>query len=827
MATRNRTLRGVNQAGTLIVFVVSALLAPRAFAATDQALGQALGANVGRVIQAFEFLGHPLPPETSAALSAAARARDAAEIQQQLERYVLLTVEINPELRVKVTRGRIGAALTQNGFTPVLIKIMNDGHGTHRLRISSPQAGPVYAGPALSTLHRQQQPELKVNENVNAHPNRFLAVDMFVGPPMTEFLSGLEIEYAIALISSTEAGPREALLAFDVGEGTQDIGFRGEAPVLLHVAPAIPVKLSIRDHDGVPTVARLTVKDAAGRVYPSQAKRLAPDLFFQPQIYRADGAVLHLPPGDFELIYGRGPEYRIRKRKITVTAQGGPAVELRLERWVDPARHGFYSGDYHIHAAGCAHYTSPAEGIGPADVYLQVKGEGLNVGSVLTWGYGFAHQRRFFSSTADKLSEPLTVLKYDLEVSGFGSAAMGHIVMLNLRDLAYPGTEDIKGWPSWTIPVMRWAREQGGIAGYPHADMQIDAPAYARRYVKRYDRNADGLLDRSEAETGLLPQRFEELDGDRDGRLNVAELAVAADRIGNELPNLVLPSMQGSGAMEVFVSTAEGVCDFTSAMDTGRVGEWNTWYHLINAGFPLKLGGETDFPCMSGLQVGQGRTYVKLGDGPVAAVNYAEWCRGVAAGRSYVSDGYAHALEFTVGGMQPGQGKLELAKSGRVQIQARVTFVPEVPQAVAHGTLAASGGRRFLGDTRVIHGPRTSAMTTGGQRLIEIVRNGQVVASRAVPADGAVHELSFDVPVDRSSWIALRHFPQLHTNPVDVIVAGKPIRASRESAQWCAEAVELLWENRHDKISVAERPAARAAYDRALATFRRRATEVE
>ena len=29
------------------------------------------------------------------------------------------------------------------------------------------------------------------------------------------------------------------------------------------------------------------------------------------------------------------------------------------------------------------------------------------------------------------------------------------------------------------------------------------------------------------------------------------------------------------------------------------------WYHILNCGFPLKVSGETDFPCMSGERVGQ------------------------------------------------------------------------------------------------------------------------------------------------------------------------------------------------------------------------------
>ena len=104
--------------------------------------------------------------------------------------------------------------------------------------------------------------------------------------------------------------------------------------------------------------------------------------------------------------------------------------------------------------------------------------------------------------------------------------------------------------------------------------------------------------------------------------------------------NYAIPEMNGVGAMESCVSTVAGVCDFISAMDTARIQEWNTWYHLLNCGFPLKVSGETDFPCMSSRRVGLGRVYVHLGED--AKLDFAKWCDGLAAGRSYVSDGYAH-----------------------------------------------------------------------------------------------------------------------------------------------------------------------------------------
>ncbi|HAW29673.1 MAG TPA: hypothetical protein DCY03_16380, partial [Planctomycetaceae bacterium] len=162
-----------------------------------------------------------------------------------------------------------------------------------------------------------------------------------------------------------------------------------------------------------------------------------------------------------------------------------------------------------------------------------------------------------------------------------------------------------------------------------------------------------------------------------------------------------------------------------------------------------------------------------------------QWCQGIRQGRSYVSDGYAHALEFLVNDVAPGFEDIQLEQPGKVKITAKVAFAPETPRAVAYGLLDPPEGRRAAGDTRVLHAPRNSEYVTAGKRLVEIVVNGNVVGQQTVPADGKIHSLQFDVPVEKSSWIALRQFPQLHTNPVNVIVADQPIRASRESALWC------------------------------------------
>ena len=125
------------------------------------------------------------------------------------------------------------------------------------------------------------------------------------------------------------------------------------------------------------------------------------------------------------------------------------------------------------------------------------------------------------------------------------------------------------------------------------------------------------------------------------------------------------------------------------------------------------------------------------------------------------------------------------------------------------------------------HGSPPNAWVAGGERLVEVIVNGQAVASQAVPADGHDRVLSFRVPIERSSWVALRHFPQLHTNPVDVIVADQPIRASATSARWCQETIRQLWRQRENNITPAERNQASEAFEQALKIYDQRAEEAK
>jgi hypothetical protein len=103
---------------------------------------------------------------------------------------------------------------------------------------------------------------------------------------------------------------------------------------------------------------------------------------------------------------------------------------------------------------------------------------------------------------------------------------------------------------------------------------------------------------------------------------------------------------------------------------------------------------------------------------------------------------------------------------------------------------------------------------------VEVVVNGKPAARQRIAADGSIQDVRFEIPIERSSWVALRITGSAHTNPIVVTVAGRPVRASRRSAEWCLAAVDQCWSQKAPRIRARERDAARAAYDVARTRYR-------
>ena len=708
---------------------------------------QAIILNAKRVGEALQVLGIPLSPDANAKLQ-----NDGVEgVVAALDPLCLAEVTINPESRVKAVPGSAKPILVEAGWSVFLVKVLNEAGVTAQLRVGSAQAASM-AGATQKQL-----------------ADRWMDLAIFRGRPLAPTLSGASIDYRIIQIYSRDAGRRAAVLTFNVGQGTQDLGFRSDLLLNFICQKSHALTLNVLDEEGNPTTAAFEIRDSQGRVYPAQTKRKAPDFHFHPQVYRKSGETVTLPAGDYRIRSTRGPEYLVKEVALTMPDKAHD-LTVDLKRWIDPAARGWWSGDHHIHAAGCAHYSKPTEGVHAPDMMRHILGEDLKVGANLTWGPCFDYQKQFFTGKDDKVSQHPYLLRYDIEVSGFGSHQSGHLCLLQLKDQMYPGGDSKNHWPTLCLNTLKWAKKQGAVVGPAHSGW--------------------GLACKS-----------------------------------TELPNFEIPPYDGIGANEYIIDVThlvegpEGTpvpaVDFISTVDTPMVWELNIWYHTLNVGYRTRISGETDFPCIYGERVGLGRSYVKV-DGKLT---YNKWCEGIRAGRNYVGDGRSHLMDFSINGLDVGTkgSEVKLEKAGTVT--AKVDFggwLDEKVNPIVQGKSQSEKPYWHIERARV-NGSRDVE--------VELLVNSYPVAKKKIPADGKIREVSFDVQIDRSSWVAMRVLGTSHTNPIWVIVNEEPVRASKRSAQWCLESVDKCWSQKGRFIDRDELDDAKAAYQHAREEYQKRVAE--
>ncbi len=768
----------------------------------DKVEPQPLLSQALRVGEALSFIGSSLPDhaikELQALKSLPYNMTTVRRVQEILDPYCLVTIEINPEARVKVSAGAAIPQLMQEGWTSYLVKIHNQAHVVAKLMAESPNAQPLFYtstnSPRMKEKNRLTPGQLD---------NSFLQMAIYRERPLQPNLSGLELEYAIIQIYTRSHGKREAELGFNVGQGTQDIGFRNSVHLLFDIKSAVKLIFDVKDEDNSPTMASFIITDGIERfghtkektslpwrypwrdwespkmdktidsfpavnklrgIYPLPSRRLAmkdeyPDNFFQPQVYRSTGEYVYLTPGKYDVIYTRGPEYLAQHKEVTIPPDvDSITVHFNLKRWIQMSSLGWYSADHHIHAAGCSHYESPEEGVTPLDMFRQIQGEDLNLGSNLTWGPSWYHQKQYFTGKDNPLSDNHNLLRYDVEVSGFPSSHAGHLVLLNLKEDDYPNTTEIEQWPSWTLPVLKWAKSQGGVTAYAHSGWGLEP---------------------------ITPT--------------------------SAIPNYVMPKLDGIGANEYVVTVTHNVVDYYSLGDTPVPWELNMWYHTLNCGFRTRIGGETDFPCISDERVGLTRSYARLKDG----LTFTGFMEALKSGRTYVSDGFSHLVDFSINNVEMGKGNSEVNVRGNTMLHINVKAVGMLSETQdERGKYIASRAPEQFPYWNI----ERARIGTSRNIFVELIVNGQSVDKQQITADGKWQDLKFSYKIEKSAWIAFRINSSSHTNPIFVIVDGKPIR-DQKSAAWCRDAVDQCWKTKSGNIRKDELESARLAYDYARKAY--------
>lgn len=736
----------------------------------DPAFAQPLLAQARRVIATFARIGEPLAAESIAAIDALAAQGDIGAAANRaaalFEQHTLLIASVTGEARVSVKQGKAPPQLVQSGWRSFLVRVDNPSMVPGTLTISSPQALPLNnLYPAGHNHGAHTAPNSAAPVSAGDATQRWLDLEVFDAAPLPATLDPLPVNYRLVSLYARDAGRMSAQLFADIGPLTGDIGDRGYADVAFAVVPAQTVTLGIRDEHGKAVTAALLIRDTLRRIVPAQTKRALPDLYFQPQVYRADGQTLTLTPGEYEVRVTRGPEYLVQQSTRAILAQSATRWDVKLSRWIDPRLHGYYSGDHHVHAAGCSHFVVPTEGVPPEVMIPQVAGEDLAIAAVLNWGPGYYTQKQYFSGADNPFSKPGMIVHYDLEVSGFPSSHCGHLVFLQLKETAYPGAAKIEDWPSSNTPMFEWARPQGAVVGYAHSGW--------------------GLW----AET-------------------------------TDLPNYKIPPFDSIGANDYIVTVTAGLVDFISMVSTPPAAELNIWYHTLNAGYRTRISGETDWPCIYDERMGIGRSYVKI-DGKLT---YAGWVAGVKAGRAYVSEGRTHLMNFAAAAAKQkvavGGADIVLEAPEPVQFKALLAARLEAEPTEETEAIRALGPldkpywhieRARIGATRKV--------------LVELIVNGYPAESRMIDADGAERPVRFEFTPTQSCWVALRVAHGAHTNPIWVTIANKPVRVAH-SIIWCRQGVDVCWSQKKLRIRAGELAAEEKRYEAARAIYDLRLKEV-
>lgn len=234
------------------------------------------------------------------------------------------------------------------------------------------------------------------------------------------------------------------------------------------------IKLNILDEAGRPVPARIGLYDSTGRAPLASQKALklqrfaddrymlaANDRTFWPtqnrQIFYADSNYeSQLPAGTYELVVGRGIEYKFHRSIVTIPKDGTAEVTVKLERYADMPAAGWYSGDAHIH-------VTRDEVVDPA-TWGFISAEDIHVANLLEMGniikVYFNQPKQWGKDSRYERDGHAIVSGQESPRTGF----FGHTIHHNIAHPVHLKTEEYFNYGK----VFDEIAYQGGTSGFAH-----------------------------------------------------------------------------------------------------------------------------------------------------------------------------------------------------------------------------------------------------------------------------------------------------------------------------------------------------------------------
>jgi hypothetical protein len=367
---------------------------------------------------------------------------------------------------------------------------------------------------------------------------------------------------------------------------------------------------------------RVYVESAEGEWYFAQAGdesgsaveydvARSPESFEKHTTVSAHPFVFDLPPGRYDVVVERGKEYH--PKPLTVTMDDEPVKRtIRLRRWIDMAKLGWYSGDTHVHRS-------------LDDLPNVMRAEDLNVALPLSYWVRDAY---IPPSQGDK-SVPVTAelipvdrdhviwpmnTEYEIFTVNGKRHTLGAVFVLNHQEPLAPVAPPV-------APIADAARQQ-------HSLLDLDKHSWPWSMM-------------------LVPIMNVDLFELTNNHIWRTEFFYKKWTI-EQLPHEWNIETDANGFTEW------GWIDFG----------FKSYYALLNCGFPMRPTAGT----ASGVHpvpLGFGRVYVHLPDG----FNYGSWIAGLDAGRSFVTTGPMLFAQFD--GKQPGT-TFDFTKTTSIRVHGSV-----------------------------------------------------------------------------------------------------------------------------------------------------------
>lgn len=527
----------------------------------------------------------------------------------------------------------------------------------------------------------------------------------------------------------------------------------------------VPGRITVEQHPAGAASVHHFVQTLApqGSAIPYEVRR-SPQSFEAHTTVSAHPCGAVVPPGYYVIRYEHGPEWRGNKAQATVEPGKVTEVELPTSRWIDMNARGWYSGDTHVHRS-------------LAELPNVMRAEDLNVALPLSYWVRQAHQPpvleeetkpvepKLITVDPDRVIWPLNT-EYEIFSVDGKRHTLGAVFVLNHQrplTLAAPPVE----------PIAAEARRQGALL-----DLDKHSWPWSMMLVPVMGVDLFELANNHIWKTEFFYKQW------------TREMRPAGWNIETEAPLAPMPAARLGGRA---ATPPETQPERAETADAGFT-EWGwidfgfkTYYALLNSGFKLRPTAGT----ASGVHpvpLGYGRVYVECPDG----FSYDRWMSGLQAGRSFVTTGPMLLAQVND---QPAGGKISVPGPTTVRV---------------HGSVES------------IH----------GNNKVEIVKNGRLVDVLDLDwkyESPWIWRASFDVdvPVDASSWIAVRVFEAhqsqppwktgfAHSSPVHIEMPGRPLRPRKVETDYFIARLEHEIARNRQVLTADEL----AEYERALQIYR-------